>query len=222
MENKNLSQFIDHTQLKPTANFTDIDKLCDEARTFNFASVCVNPYHVERCAKSLKNTPVKVCTVIGFPLGANCTETKSYETNHAIKHGADEVDMVINIGALKSGDLEYVLNDIREVVNAAGGRTVKVIIETCYLTDEEKNIACELASKAGANFVKTSTGFGSGGAVASDVKLIKESIPSHMEVKASGGIRTKSDALVMITNGASRLGTSSGIKIVEANDESIS
>ena len=208
----NLASYIDHTLLKPVATKADILKLCQEAKQYHFASVCVNPCWVSLCAETLKGTGVKVCTVIGFPLGANTSEIKAAEAALAIKQGADEVDMVINIGALKEGNTDYVYQDILAVRKASEGKILKVIIETSYLTDQEKKIACKLSAKAGADFVKTSTGFSSAGATAEDVKIMKEA--SGIKVKASGGVRTKEDALKMIDAGASRLGASAGIKIV--------
>ena len=208
----NLASYIDHTLLKPTATKADILKLCEEAKQYHFASVCVNPCWVSLCAETLKGTGVKVCTVIGFPLGANTSEIKAQEAALAIKQGADEVDMVINIGALKESNTDYVYQDILAVRKASEGKILKVIIETSYLTDEEKKTVCKLAAKAGADFVKTSTGFSSAGATTEDVKLMKEA--SGIKVKASGGVRTKEDALKMIEAGASRLGASAGIKIV--------
>ena len=208
----NLASYIDHTLLKPVATKADILKLCDEAKQFHFASVCVNPCWVSLCAEVLKGSGVKVCTVIGFPLGANTSEIKAQEAALAIKQGAQEVDMVINIGALKEGNTDYVYKDILAVRKASEGKVLKVIIETSYLTDEEKKTVCRLCAKAGADFVKTSTGFSNAGATAEDVKLMKEA--SGIKVKASGGVRTKEDALKMIEAGASRLGASAGIKIV--------
>lgn len=208
----NLASYIDHTLLKPTATKADILKICDEAKQYHFASVCVNPCWVALCAEALKGSGVKVCTVIGFPLGANTSEIKAQEAALAIKQGAQEVDMVINIGALKEGNTDYVYQDILAVRKASEGKVLKVIIETSYLTDEEKKTVCKLSAKAGADFVKTSTGFSNAGATAEDVKLMKEA--SGIKVKASGGVRTKEDALKMIEAGASRLGASAGIKIV--------
>ena len=208
----NLASYIDHTLLKPVATKADILKLCGEAKQYHFASVCVNPCWVPLCAEVLKGSGVNVCTVIGFPLGANTSEIKAQEASLAIKQGAAEVDMVINIGALKEGNTEYVYQDILAVRKASEGKILKVIIETSYLTDEEKKTVCKLAAKAGADFVKTSTGFSNAGATAEDVKLMKEA--SGIKVKASGGVRTKEDALKMIEAGASRLGASAGIKIV--------
>ena len=208
----NLASYIDHTLLKPIATKNDILHLCDEAKQYHFASVCVNPCWVSLCAETLKGSGVKVCTVIGFPLGANTTHIKAEEAAQAIKNGAEEVDMVINIGALKEGNKEFVYQDILAVRKASEGHILKVIIETSYLTDKEKEIVCKLAAKAGADFVKTSTGFSSAGATAEDVKLMKEA--SGIKVKASGGVRTKEDALKMIEAGASRLGASASIKII--------
>ena len=208
----NLASYIDHTLLKPVATKADILKLCEEAKQYHFASVCVNPCWVSLCAEVLKGTGVNVCTVIGFPLGANTSEIKAQEAALAIKQGATEVDMVINIGALKEGNTDYVYQDILAVRKASEGKILKVIIETSYLTDEEKKTVCQLAAKAGADFVKTSTGFSNAGATAEDVKLMKEA--SGIKVKASGGVRSKEDALKMIEAGASRLGASAGIKIV--------
>ncbi len=208
----NIASYIDHTLLKPVATKADILKLCEEAKQYHFASVCVNPCWVSLCAEILKDTGVNVCTVIGFPLGANTSEIKAAEAALAIKQGANEVDMVINIGALKEGNTDYVYNDILAVRKASEGKILKVIIETSYLTEEEKRTVCKLAAKAGADFVKTSTGFSSSGATVQDVKLMKEA--SGIKVKASGGVRTKEDALNMIEAGASRLGASAGVKIV--------
>ncbi len=208
----NLASYIDHTLLKPIATKADILKLCEEAKQYHFASVCVNPCWVSLCAEVLKDSGVQVCTVIGFPLGANASQIKAEEAALAIKQGATEVDMVINIGALKEGNTDYVYQDILAVRKASEGKILKVIIETSYLTDEEKKTVCKLAAKAGADFVKTSTGFSSSGAKAEDVKLMKEA--SGIKVKASGGVRTKEDALKMIEAGASRLGASAGVQIV--------
>lgn len=213
-----LAKMIDHTLLSPEATKKDIMKLCREARKYGFASVCVNPMFVSFAAKVLKATEVKVCTVIGFPLGANTPEVKSFETKNAIENGAHEVDMVINVGALKSGDYEMVLQDIKEVVKAAKAlkkTIVKVILETGSLTEREKIIACQLAMKAKADFVKTSTGFGAGGATVHDVKLMKDIVGTKLGVKASGGIRTFEEAKAMISAGANRIGTSAGVAIIE-------
>ncbi len=209
-----ISRSIDHTLLKPDATINQINVLVEEAKQHRFFSVCVNPTYVATCADLLKGSGVQVCTVVGFPLGANSTATKAFETTHAIKDGADEIDMVINIGALKSQKLLLVEEDIRDVVFAAEGKVVKVIIETSLLTDEEKVIACQLAEKAGANFVKTSTGFAGGGATLEDIKLMKQSVSSKMGIKASGGIRDLDGAKKMLAAGATRLGTSAGVTIV--------
>ena len=208
---------IDHTLLKPDATQDQIAQLCFEARKHGFASVCVNPTWVELCAKLLKGSPVKVCTVIGFPLGATAPEVKAFETQNALDHGATEIDMVINIGALKARDLDLVAKDIRGVVQAAhaAGAIVKVIIEAILLTDEEKTIACLLSKEAGADFVKTSTGFASGGATVHDVALMRRVVGPEMGVKAAGGVRTYEDAENMIKAGATRIGASAGVKIIQ-------
>lgn len=211
----NLAKVIDHTLLKPTATREQIETLCREAAEHGFCSVCVNPYWVPLAAKMLKGSGVKTCTVIGFPLGANTTEVKVFEAKTALENGADELDMVINIGALKSKDYDTVLQDIRALRALGDNFVLKVIIETSELTDEEKVKACELAAEAKADFVKTSTGFTKGGATVHDVALMKKSIPAGMQVKASGGVRTREDAEAMLAAGATRLGASSGIKIVE-------
>lgn len=210
-----LSRYIDHTLLKPEAQLNQIEKLCAEAKDHGFFSVCVNTSYVPICANLLSNTSVKVCCVVGFPLGAMDTASKAFETQNAIKNGAQEIDMVIHIGALKDKRSEYVLNDIKSVVKAAEGRTVKVIIETALLNQEEKALACKLALEAGAHFVKTSTGFSGGGATIEDVKLMKSIVGNQMEVKASGGIKDAAQAMAMIEAGATRLGTSSGITIIQ-------
>lgn len=209
-----LAKYIDHTLLKPDATNAQIKQLCEEADAHKFFSVCINPTHVKLASQLLTNSSVKVCTVIGFPLGANSSSVKAYETVDAIENGADEIDMVINVGALKSGDLETVEEDIAAVVEAANGKLVKVIIETSLLTEEEKQTACKLAEKAGCNFVKTSTGFSGGGATVEDVTLMKNAVSANIEVKASGGVRSREDALKMIEAGATRIGASSGIAIV--------
>ena len=211
----NIAKYIDHTLLKPAATQAQIAKLCDEARQYGFCSVCVNPYWVPFAKKALQGSGVKVCTVIGFALGASTAAAKAFETKDAIANGADEVDMVINMGALKSGDTQTVLADIQAVRDASRGHILKVIIETSQLTDEEKVTACELAAKAGADFVKTSTGFNGGGATVQDVALMRKSIPAAMQVKASGGVRSRADADAMIAAGATRIGTSGGVQIVE-------
>ena len=211
----NIAKYIDHTLLKPAATQAQIAKLCDEARQYGFCSVCVNPYWVPFAKKALQGSGVKVCTVIGFALGDSTAAAKAFETKDAIANGADEVDMVINMGALKSGDTQTVLADIQAVRDASRGHILKVIIETSQLTDEEKVTACELAAKAGADFVKTSTGFNGGGATVQDVALMRKSIPAAMQVKASGGVRSRADADAMIAAGATRIGTSGGVQIVE-------
>src|SRR5512147_953250 len=213
----NLAKMIDHTLLKPDATQQEIAQLCFEARKYGFASVCVNPTWVSLCAQLLKGSTAKVCTVIGFPLGATSSETKAFETETAIRQGATEIDMVINIGALKARDLETVAKDIRGVVNAAHSRNiiVKVIIETALLTDEEKTIACLISKEAGADFVKTSTGFAGGGATVHDVALMRKTVGPEMGVKASGGVRTYEDAAKMIKAGATRIGASAGVKILQ-------
>lgn len=214
MEHKDIYKMIDHTLLKQDATSEEIKKLCKEALEYNFASVCVNPTNIELAAKILNGSLVKVCTVIGFPLGANTTKIKVLEAKDAVENGATEVDMVINIGRLKDKDYDYVKKDIEAVVNEVKGKAlIKVIIETCLLTDEEKVIACKLASEAKADFVKTSTGFSTGGATPFDVKLMRETVGENMGVKASGGIRTSEDAKELIKNGANRIGASASIKI---------
>ncbi|KAF0825588.1 deoxyribose-phosphate aldolase [Cytobacillus firmus] len=211
----NVAKMIDHTLLKADATKDQIEKICAEAKEYNFASVCVNPTWVKLSSDLLNGTEVKVCTVIGFPLGASTPETKAFETKNAIENGATEVDMVINIGALKGGDNELVERDIRAVVDAAKGKALtKVIIETCLLTEEEKVRACELSVKAGADFVKTSTGFSTGGATAEDIALMRKTVGPDIGVKASGGVRSAEDAQKMIEAGATRIGASSGAAIV--------
>jgi deoxyribose-phosphate aldolase len=214
---KNVARMIDHTLLKPDATEAEIIKLVNEAKQYSFASVCINPTWVKTAADLLADTPdVKVCTVIGFPLGATTTETKVFETKNAIENGAKEVDMVINIGALKDKRDDIVEQDIHAVVEAAKGKALtKVIIETCLLTDEEKVRACELSVKAGADFVKTSTGFSTGGATVADVQLMRKAVGPDLGVKASGGVRSREDALAMIEAGATRIGASAGISIVK-------
>lgn len=211
---QNLAGLIDHTLLKPEAARQAIEQLCQEARQYHFAAVCVNPYYVSYCVQQLAPV-VPVATVIGFPLGATTMATKIAETRQVIADGATEVDMVINIGALKSGEQNYVADEISAIVNAAQGRIVKVIIETALLTDDEKRLACTLAMQSGAHFVKTSTGFSHGGATAADVALMRAVVGDKLGVKASGGIRTLQDALTMIAAGANRLGTSAGVAIIK-------
>jgi deoxyribose-phosphate aldolase len=207
---------IDHTLLKPEATYAQIAQLCDEARQYGFASVCVNATHVKRCAERLVGSPVKVCAVVGFPLGATLPEVKAYEAQQAIEDGATEIDMVINVGALKSKDDDLVARDIGAVVRTAhaSGALVKVIIEAALLTDEEKTTACQLAIEAGADFVKTSTGFGPGGATARDVELMRRAVGPRVGIKAAGGIRTREDAEKMVAAGATRIGASASVKIV--------
>ncbi len=220
-DDKSLAGMIDHTLLKPDATADKVAQLCFEARKHNFASVCVNPSYVKLCADLLRDTEVKVCTVIGFPLGATSTEVKAFETKNALDNGATEIDMVINIGALKAGDNKLVARDIREVVAVAhaAGALVKVIIETSLLTDEEKVVACLLAKEAGADYVKTSTGFSGGGATVHDIALMRRSVGPDLGVKASGGIRTHEDAEQLVAAGATRLGASAGIKIIQGDSD---
>lgn len=211
-----INQYIDHTILKADADEQSVLKIINEARQYQFASVCINPIWVKYAVEQLKNSPVKVCTVIGFPLGENTSETKAYEAKNALINGADEVDMVINIGALKTGHERTVQRDIEAVVSAVAGHAiVKVIIETALLNDDEKIKACQLAIAAGADFVKTSTGFSTGGATIEDVKVMKNTVGNHAQVKASGGIYSLADAEAMIAAGASRIGTSAGVAIMK-------
>ncbi|SRR5690606_14618550 len=216
MPDKSIASKIDHTLLKPEATTDEVIQLCEEAKKYKFASVCVNPSFVALCSELLKETGVKVCTVIGFPLGATTTEVKRFEAEQAIYNGATEIDMVINVGRLKNGDHEYVLNDVQQVVLAAKKHNAicKVILETALLTDEEKVKACLICKKAGADFVKTSTGFSKGGATVGDIALMKYVVGSGIGVKASGGIRSKEDAEAMIASGADRIGASASVKIV--------
>jgi deoxyribose-phosphate aldolase len=214
--NQQYAAYIDHTLLKADATKEEIIQLCEEAKTYTFASVCVNPAWVQTASEVLKGSSVKVCTVIGFPLGSSTSAVKAFETKDAIENGAGEIDMVINIGALRSGDDELVKNDIAAVVDSAKGKAiVKVIIETSLLTDQEKRKACELTRAAGADFVKTSTGFSTGGATAEDVKLMRGVVGPEMGVKASGGVRSFEDMKKMIDAGATRIGASSGVKIMQ-------
>ncbi|GEN84341.1 deoxyribose-phosphate aldolase [Sporosarcina luteola] len=214
--NQKYAAYIDHTLLKADATKEEIIALCEEAKTYSFASVCVNPTWVKTASELLQGTTVKVCTVIGFPLGASTTTVKAFETKDAIENGAGEIDMVINIGALRSGDDDLVGQDIAAVVEAARGKAiVKVIIETSLLTDQEKRKACELSRAAGADFVKTSTGFSTGGATAEDVKLMRGVVGPEMGVKASGGVRSFDDLQKMIDAGATRIGASSGVQIMQ-------
>ena len=213
------NKYIDHTNLKAFASLEDIVKLCSEANYYKFKSVCVNPAYIETCKELLKGSEVLICTVIGFPLGQNTTDVKKFEVTDAIAKGADEVDVVLNVAEMKNKNYDYILNELTEIVKASDGVLVKLILETCYLTKEEIVKACELATKAGIDYVKTSTGFGTGGATVEDVKLMKESISENMKVKASGGIKTKEDFLKMIEAGASRIGTSNGVSIMEGFNE---
>lgn len=211
----NLAKCIDHTILKPNATKDEVGYICEEAVKYGFASVCVNQYNTAFAKERLKGSDVMVCTVVGFPLGAVSKEVKAFETKTAIGNGADEIDMVINIGALKSGEDEIVLEDVKAVINAANGATVKVIIETCLLTEQEKIKACQLAQRAGADFVKTSTGFSTGGATVEDVALMKRTVGDKCKVKASGGIRDYKTAMAVIKAGADRIGASASVAIVE-------
>lgn len=210
-----INRMIDHTLLKPEAQPEEIEKLCVEALQYHFWSCCVNSSFVAQVHGRLAGSDVKTCCVVGFPLGAMSTLSKAAEARDAVANGADEIDMVIHIGALKRGDTEYVREDIAQVKKACGNRTLKVILETCLLTDEEKSLGCALAIQAGADFVKTSTGFSTGGATVEDVRLMKDAVGDSAEVKASGGIHTAEEALAMIKAGATRIGASAGIAIVE-------
>jgi deoxyribose-phosphate aldolase len=218
-----LAKLIDHTLLKPEATKQQIEQLCAEAKLYRFASVCVNPCSVPLCAHLLKETSVKVCTVIGFPLGATSTATKVFEAEQALREGARELDMVINIGMLKSGEMEYVENDIFGVVTTAKryNALTKVILEVCLLTDEEKVKGCLVAKRAGADFVKTSTGFSKSGATASDVALMRRVVGTAMGVKAAGGVRSREEALAMVASGADRIGASASVKIVSSEKETL-
>ena len=213
-----INKFIDHTVLSQDADEKKIDKLIAEAKEHDFASVCVNSCWTKKCAEALKDSDVNVCVVVGFPLGAMDTKSKAFETKTAIENGADEIDMVINVGWLKSGRYSDVENDIREVKKACGDKHLKVIIECCLLTDEEKVMACKLSEKAGADFVKTSTGFSKSGATVEGVALMRKTVGDRLGVKAAGGIRDGKTAVAMIKAGASRLGCSAGIKIIEETD----
>lgn len=221
---KNIASMIDHTILKPDTTREVVKKVCDEAKEYNFASVCVNPYYVSFVKNQLEGTDVKVTSVIGFPLGSTTKEVKAFEAQNAIENGADELDMVINVGALKNKEYHIVKEDIEAVVNVAKDKAlVKVIIETCLLTDEEKSMACKLSLEAGADYVKTSTGFSTGGATVEDVRLMRSIVGPNIGVKASGGIRDSKKTREMIEAGASRIGASSSVEIVkglEAADHS--
>jgi len=216
-----LARYIDHTLLKPEATREQLTQLCQEAKTYHFASVCVNPARVKLCADLLRGTPVKVCSVIGFPLGAHTPQTKEFEARKAIQDGASEIDMVINIGALKDRDLQLVARDILGVARVVHGcgYLLKVIIETALLTDEEKQIACLLAKEAGADFVKTSTGFSTAGATVEDVALMRRTVGPLVGVKAAGGVRTREDVEKMVKAGATRIGASAGVRIVKGDGQ---
>lgn len=210
-----INELIDHTLLKAIATSGEVEKLCQEAKHYEFKSVCVNPANVSQAKKLLANTKVLVCTVIGFPLGANTMDVKMVETLDAIKNGADEIDMVVNIGKVKEHDYRYIEEEIKLVVNAAQGRTVKVIIETCYLSEDEKIATCLAAVRAKANFVKTSTGFGTSGANISDIVVMRRTVGPEMGVKASGGVRSLADVEAFVNAGANRIGTSSGVSLMK-------
>lgn len=215
MDKKTLASYIDHTILKADVQPKDVEKLCKEAAEYTFASVCVNAANVKQAAELLKGSEVKVCTVVGFPLGATLPQVKAFEAQEAMKDGATEVDMVINVGALKAGKLDLVEADIKAVADVCKGKALmKVIIETCLLTDEEKVAACQLAKKAGADYVKTSTGFSTGGATVEDIRLMRKTVGNMMGVKASGGVRDLDGALKMIEAGATRIGASASVNIV--------
>ena len=211
----NIESLIDHTILKADATESEVLKICEEAKQYKFASVCVNPFYVKLVSEQLQDTGIDTTSVVGFPLGASISEIKAFETRKAIEDGASEIDMVINIGALKDRDLDIVREDITDVVSEADGTVVKVIIEACLLTDKEKIIACELAKECGANFVKTSTGFSTSGATVEDVRLMRKTVGSDMGVKASGGIRTLEDLKAMVDAGATRIGASASVAIIE-------
>lgn len=215
---EDLAGYIDHTLLKPEATKEDIIRLCREAQQHHFYAVCINPSYLPVAAAELAGSAVKICIVVGFPLGATTTAAKAFETAEAVQGGADEIDTVIHVGALKGGYSEYIMNDISAVVRAAQGKTVKVIIESGLLTDDEKVLACRLAEQAGARMVKNSTGFGPGGATVADISLMREAVGPGMEIKASAGVRTAETARKMIEAGAQRIGTSSGVKIVSRDD----
>ncbi len=216
-----IQQYIDHTILKPQASEEDVIKICTEAKEYGFASVCVNAYYTSLVRTQLQGTKVKTCIVVGFPLGATTKEVKAFEAKQAIENGAEEIDMVVNVGAVKSNKYDVVREDIKAVVDAArGGAIVKVILETCLLTDEEKIKICEIAKEVNADFVKTSTGFSTGGATVHDIKLMRQTVGEHMGVKASGAVRTTEDAKAVIEAGASRIGASSSIAIVSGSNDS--
>lgn len=214
-----LARYFDHTILKPAATAAEVAKICKEAISYGFFSVCINPVHVKRVSDLLAGTEVQVCSVVGFPLGTNTSAMKARETRQAIEDGANEIDMVINVGALKDKDYDFVGNDIRGVVEAASGNVVKVIIETCLLEKSEIVEACRISGKAGAHFVKTSTGFAGGGATPEDVALMKKTVGSDLQVKASGGIKSLADARKLINAGADRIGASAGVTIMTELEE---
>ena len=217
-----IAAYIDHTLLKQDAAAPQIDRLCAEAAQYHFASVCVNPWYVPRCVKHLQGTGVKVCTVVGFPLGATTTESKVFETLQAVKSGAEEIDMVMNVCAMKSGNTRAIEQEIQALAAAVEGHAIlKVILETCLLTEEEKILACQIAKRAGADFVKTSTGFSTGGATVADVALMRRTIGPEMGVKAAGGIRDYATAKAMLDAGATRIGASAGIAIVQQEQEAL-
>ncbi len=220
MSANTLAKYFDHTILKPSATAAEIKLICEEAISYSFFSVCVNPVHVKAVKTLLAGSEVKVCSVVGFPLGAHTSFIKAMETEQAISDGADEIDMVINVGALKDKKFDFVKNDIQGVVKAAGGKVVKVIIETCLLEDSEIVEACNLARKAGADFVKTSTGFAGGGATAEDIALMRKTVGSDLQIKASGGIKTLEDTKQMIDAGADRIGASAGVAIMKELQDS--
>lgn len=212
---EDIASLIDHTILKPDATIEQVKKICEEAKEYRFASVCVNPHYVKLVSENLKGSGVGTTSVVGFPLGASTSEVKEFETREAIKDGATEIDMVMNISALKNRNLDLVKEDIFMVMEAARGETVKVIIETCLLTNEEKVLACEIVKKCGADFVKTSTGFSTGGATIEDVELIKKIVGDCVYIKASGGIRTLKDIKAFVKAGASRIGASASVDIIK-------
>ncbi len=214
MDIKKYTQMIDHTKLSANASKQEIIELCNEAKEFQFFSVCINPYYIDLAKKELSGSNVKVCTVIGFPLGQNTTESKIFETVDAIQKGADEVDMVINIAKLKEGDIDYCVNEINLIKKACKDKILKVIVETCLLTEEEKVRACNVILKSDADFIKTSTGFSTGGATFEDIKLFKENVKNDKLIKAAGGIKTGSDLIKMVDLGANRIGTSRGVSLI--------
>ena len=214
-----INKYIDHTNLKPTSTMRDIEKLCDEAIKYHFASVCVHPYYVSLAANLLKDTDVDVCTVVGFPLGANTTSTKVYEAIEAVNNGANEIDMVINIGALKDKDYDYIKEEIEEIRDSIDGKILKVIIETCYLTEEEIIKMTQICNETFVNFIKTSTGYGTSGAKLEDVSIINKYKNEILELKVSGGIKTFDEANQFIESGATRIGTSSGVDIMNIHHE---